>query len=220
MGSERKDKLVRYRSPAERRARRRAHLRIAALLTLGFLLLTPFDPFLARLLFNEDRAPVQNTELYRLFRVVGTLWCWFLLTIILRLHDRVWDRAGSLFFAPLLAGLTAETLKLVIARERPTAQVGVLREGWYSFRGLFAGFQEGANLALPSSHAAVAFAGCLCLAAWMPHARWALIAVALACGLTRMLIGAHYATDIYLGAVIGWLWARFFEPLEPPRRYA
>ncbi len=219
MGSERKDNLVRYFGPAERRAHRRAWWRNAALLAAGFCLLTLADVPLTRLLFISDREPIQNSDLYRLLRVTGTLWVWFLLGWILRRHDRVWDRAGSLFLAPVIAGFCCESLKLIIARERPTIDTETLRQGGYSFRGLFSGFSEAANLGFPSSHAAVAFAGCVCLAAWMPRAKWILVLLAIGCGLVRVVIGAHYPTDVYVGALIGWGWARFFEPVARPRRY-
>lgn len=219
MGSERKDKLVRYYSPAERRAHRRAWWRNAGLILIGFVALTALDVPLAHALFVEDREPMQNSDLYRLVRVTGTLWLWLLLMWIVRRHDRVWDRAGSLFFAPIIAGLSSEGLKLVIARERPVLDTETLRSGWYVFRPLFSGFSDASNLGFPSSHAAVAFAGCMCLAAWMPRAKWIFIGLAVSCAVARMLIGAHYATDVYLGALIGWGWARFFEPVERPRRY-
>lgn len=219
MGSERKDNLVRYRAPAERRAHRRAAWRVAALLVLVFVVLTLLDPWLARTLFVEDRRPLQNSDLDRLLRVVGTLWVWILLMWIVRLHDGVWDRAGSLFFAPIIAGLCAEGLKLVTARERPTIDIETLRQGGYAFRGLMTGFSDATNLGFPSSHTAVAFAGCLTLAVWMPRARWVFFALAVGCGVGRMMIGAHYATDVFVGALIGWGWARFFEPVGLIRRY-
>ncbi len=220
MGSERKDQLTRYHSPHERRAHRRARRRIGALLLAVFMLLTLLDVPIAHLLFNENRDPIQQSDFDRIFRVLGSLWVWFLLMWIIRRHDRVWDRAGSLFFAPIIAGLCAEGLKLVIARERPTIDPETLRSGWYTFRPLFSGFADATNLGFPSSHTAVAFAGCMCLAAWMPRAKWIFILLATGCGIGRMLIGAHYATDVYVGALIGWGWARFFEPVEKPVRYA
>ncbi len=220
MGSERKDRLVRYISPAERRAHRRAWWRNAALLLAGFVVLTAIDVPLARWVFLEERHPLQTSDLYRLLRVLGSLWTWLIVMWILFLHDRVWDRAGSLFFAPIIAGFCCEGLKLIVARERPTLDVEVLRTGGYAFRGLFSGFADASNLGFPSSHAAVAFAGCMVLAAWMPRTKWLFVALATGCAVVRVLIGAHYATDVYAGALIGWGWARFFEPVARPRRYA
>lgn len=220
MGSERKDNLQRYRSPLERRAHRRAGVRAALLLAGAFVLLTLLDVPLAHAVFVEDREALQHSDLYRLLRVTGTLWLWLLMMWFVRRIDRVWDRAGSLFFAPILAGLTSEGLKLAIARERPVIDTETLRTGWYAFRAPFSGFADATNLGFPSSHAAVAFAGCMVLSAWMPRARWLLIGLAVGCGLARMAVGAHYATDVFVGALIGWGWARFFEPVERPRRYA
>lgn len=219
MGSERKDNLMRYRGPQERRAHRRAGWRIAGLLATVFIVLTVLDPWIARAVLVEDRAHFQESDLYRLVRVMGTLWLWLLLMWIVRLYDGAWDRAGSLFFAPILAGLCAEALKLVFARERPMIDTETMRAGGYAFRGLMTGFADATNLGFPSSHAAVAFAGCLTLAAWMPRTRWVLFGLAAGCALARMLIGAHYATDVFVGALIGWGWARFFEPVGLARRY-
>lgn len=219
MGSERKDKLVRYYSPAEKRAHRRARLRLAALLVGGFVLLTLLDLPLTYVFFVSDRESIQNSDLYRMVRVLGSIGFWLLVMWIVYRHDRVWDRAGSLFFAPILAGLTAEGVKLTIARERPVTDTTTLRDGWYVFRPLFSGFSNAENLGFPSSHAAVAFAGCMCLAVWIPRAKWIFILLACACAFMRLVIGAHYATDLYVGALIGWAWARFFEPAEKPVRY-
>lgn len=219
MGSERKDNLIRHRGPAERRAHRRAAWRTAALLALVFVVLTLLDPWLARAVFFEDRRPLQNSDLDRMLRVVGSEWLWLVLMWIARLHDRVWDRAGSLLLGPIIAGLSAEALKLAVARERPTVDFITIRTDGYAFRGPMSGFADATNLGFPSSHAAVAFAGCLILAAWMPRARWVFFALAVGCGVGRMLIGAHYATDIFVGALIGWGCARFFEPVGLKRRY-
>lgn len=221
MHNERKHKLVRYRSPAERRGHRRRRWRIAAVIVIAFAVLTVLDIPLAHILFNADRVHIQDSDLYRMLRVLGSFWTWLIVMWILRRHDREWDRAGSVFFAPLIAGLCSEGLKLVVARERPV-EGDFLRPGWYSFNGLFSGFTEpngGANLGFPSSHVAVAFAGLMVLAAWMPRARLILIALGIGTGLCRMLIGAHYATDVLAGALIGWWWARFFEPVALPRVY-
>lgn len=216
MGSERKDKLARYLGPAQRRQRRRRRWRGALWFLVAFLVLTALDIPLARLVYISDREPIQNSDIDRLLRVVGSFWTWLVIMWIVRRHDRVWDRAGSLFFAPMAAGLSCEGVKLMVARERPALGIDSLRDGWYSFRGLFSGFSDATNLGFPSSHTAVAFAGCMVLGAWMPRARWIFIGLGVGCGLARMVIGAHYATDILVGGAIGWAWARFFEPVEAP----
>lgn len=103
-----------------------------------------------------------------------------------------------------ISGISAEVLKLVVARERP-AVLGDIQPGWYHFRGIFCGFIDGAkNLGFPSSHAAVAFGGCLMFAYFVRDVRWWMVLLAIGCGVTRMLTGAHFASDIYGAAIIGW----------------
>src|SRR5690606_5099200 len=95
--------------------------------------------------------------------------------------------------------------KPIIARERPVGEEIALRPGFYHFRGLFDGFiHPTSGLGFPSSHAAVAFAGSLMLAVFLPRARTLLIILAACCGITRMLTGAHFASDVFAGALLGW----------------
>lgn len=203
-----------YLTPFEKRQKRIRKWRLLGQLLLGFVVLTLLDPILARLLFNPDRDYLNSKDLYTTARVVGALWIWIAITFALFFHDRVWDRAGSVFLAPVLAGLFAELLKRIMPRERPVDGDG-LQQGWYHWREFMSGFAESTNLGMPSSHTAVAFAGCLVLAAWMPRARSVLLVLAIGCGISRMLTGAHFATDVYIGALIGWACARFFEPPPP-----
>jgi membrane-associated phospholipid phosphatase len=60
------------------------------------------------------------------------------------------------------------------------------------------------GLALPSSHALVAFAAAAMLARLYPRARWLWYALAAGCALTRVLARAHFLSDVTLAAIIGW----------------
>lgn len=200
-----------YLSPFERRNRTRRRLRAACLFTLALIVLTLLDPFIARAVWIPDRDGLDSKDFYATARTIGALWIWIAITLVVYLHDRVWDRAGSVFLATVIAGLVAEGVKRAIPRDRPISG-GEIAEGWHHWRMPFSGFVNDSNLGFPSSHAAVAFAGCLVLAAFMPRARYLLWGLAIACGVSRMVTGAHYASDILVGAAIGWWWARFFEP--------
>lgn len=169
----------------------------------AFVLLTLLDIPLLHALYHEPIQHIQDHDWYRLLRIMGYLGTWLLVCIVYIAHDRHQHRGLAVLFSAGAAGIVAELLKLTIARERPV-QDGVIQPGLYHFRGLFAGFQDGANLGLPSSHAAVAFGGCLMMAHFLPRARTTLFLLALGCGLTRMLTGAHFATDVFVGALIGW----------------
>ena len=107
--------------------------------------------------------------------------------------------ALMLAVAPALTGIAGEAAKLLIRRERPMANAGQ-----YVFRSWAEHTFSTAGLAMPSSHAIVAFGAAFALAHMYPRARWVWYAIALACALTRVISRAHYASDIVLAAVVAW----------------
>jgi len=205
-----------YLSPAEKRDRRRRRLRALGLFVGALIVLTALDPFIARGVWVPDREGLDSKDFYATARTIGALWIWGAITLAIYLHDRVWDRAGSVFLATVIAGLVAEGLKRTIPRDRPFDGETIVH-GWHHWRPLFSGFSNDSNLGMPSSHAAVAFAGCLVMAAFMPRARWLFWGLAILCAVSRLVTGAHFASDVLVGGAIGWWWARFFEPIVPDR---
>jgi len=169
----------------------------------AFVLLTLLDFPLMHMFYHKPLQHIEYHDWYRLLRIMGYMGTWIVIAAVFIAHDRNRHRGVALILAPLLAGALAELLKLVISRERPVLN-GEIQPGLYHFRGLFAGFSDGSNLGFPSSHAAVAFGGCLMLACFVPRARSMLLALAIGCAITRMLCGAHFATDVFGGALLGW----------------
>jgi membrane-associated phospholipid phosphatase len=159
---------------------------------------------------NVRMTGVYDEDWGRLLRVMGFMGTWAALALAVGLHDaghqppleRPRRRAWLLFLSPGLAGLVAEVLKILIRRERPA-----IHEGAYGFRSWAERTWSGAGLSLPSSHAAVAFGGAAMLAILFPRARWVGYALAAGCGLTRILAGAHFVSDVAMAAGIGWLTA-------------
>jgi membrane-associated phospholipid phosphatase len=82
----------------------------------------------------------------------------------------------------------------------------------YVLRGLFAGFWNGSNLGLPSSHAAVAAGGAAALIAWRPAVWPIAVVLAAGCAMTRLLSGAHFLSDVTLGAIVGYVAWRLVRP--------
>jgi membrane-associated phospholipid phosphatase len=203
-----------YRSPHEKKHRRLVRLRTLAIVIVGFVVAMLLDfPLLHLFYFDHTRAITEH-DWYRFLRVLGFLGTWGVVAIVFILHDRNRHRGAAIFLSTLAAGAIAELLKLIFARERPV-DGNEIQPGLYHFRGLFSGFADGSNLGLPSSHAAVAFAGCLTLAAFIPNTRRFLIVLAIGTAITRMLTGAHFTSDVYLGAIIGWLVSLYFIKLTP-----
>ena len=141
--------------------------------------------------------------LYYLFRIWGSLWPWLLFSIALALSCRGKEQpnrtkqSAFLLLSPALSGAWAELLKMTLRRERPSQLEA------YVFRPLTDRPWSSSGLGLPSSHAAVAFGGSMALMILFPRLRWPALVMAVGCGLTRVVSGAHYPTDIYLGALVG-----------------
>lgn len=96
------------------------------------------------------------------------------------------------------AGLLDQVVKNILCRARPSA-VGAGR--------FFVNFPcfptPYAEASFPSGHATTAFAAAVLLGLWYP--RWAGVFVGLAVlvGLSRVLLGAHFPSDVLAGAVLG-----------------
>jgi membrane-associated phospholipid phosphatase len=137
----------------------------------------------------------------RLLRVLGYLPLWIVLAIALWLHERPrsWARPAALTLSPALAGVAGELLKLLLRRERPGAH-----EGLYVFRSFGERTFSTSGLALPSSHAIVAFGAAAILSRLFPRAWLVWWALAWGCALTRVAAGAHFFSDVTVSFVGGW----------------
>jgi membrane-associated phospholipid phosphatase len=184
----------------------RTHLRPAAMiLSVGALVAaTLLDGWAYRVLVVPD---VYDHDWGRMLRVVGFLPTWAVVSAALLLcspeQRPTPDSSRRRVFLPLIAatlgGIAAEVLKILLRRERPEAHAGV-----YVFRSWRDHPLSTSGLALPSSHALVAFAAAAMLTRLYPHARWLWFALAAGCAVTRVLSRAHYLSDVTLSAIIGW----------------
>ncbi len=140
-------------------------------------------------------------------------------------------RAVAVAGSAILAGVIAEALKWVIKRERPTRlEDGAFIEQIYTFKwpDLFTALSGGSdamsagehfsrwlsssNLGMPSSHAAVAFAGAAAVAVLLPTQRGLVLALAALCAMSRVLASAHTLSDVVVGSLIGLLASAFVVP--------
>lgn len=158
----------------------------------------------------EAKERLERSDLYRTFRVAGSVWPWLVVSALLAACGMPSSRGAGRVFArvrgPLLllvpivlAGGVAELLRGMIGRLRPDATDGV-----YRFRWFFTGLDE--PLGMPSSHAAVAFAAAFSLMMmWPGRGGWVVVGVAAGCAVTRLLAGAHFLSDVYVSMVLGWI---------------
>jgi membrane-associated phospholipid phosphatase len=108
-------------------------------------------------------------------------------------------RGLFVFLGVTLAGLACDLLKIVVGRSRPWV---LFRNGAYDFSPL----QLNADYqSFPSGHAACAVAAALTLAVVAPRYRVQLLLAALLLALTRVVMVAHYLSDVVAGAALAWV---------------
>jgi membrane-associated phospholipid phosphatase len=111
-------------------------------------------------------------------------------------------RIGFIFIAVGLPGLLVTIVKRWIGRVRPSAQ-GPFAYEPFSWRPEYA--------SLPSGHTTTAFAALVAIGAIFPRARPYLWGYALLIALSRIVVTAHYSSDVIAGAAVGAfgaLWVR------------
>ncbi len=207
-------------SPTRNHHRRGPETLFAATLTVLFVIAQLTDQWVFH---HFAYAGIYERGWGRLLRIVGYLPTWALVGLALVLHDwvprvrRTLGRASRrgllLFLSAAIAGAAAEGLKLAFRRERPS-----LTDGVHMFRPWHDQPFSTAQLGLPSSEVAVAFAAAAMLARLFPESRVLWYGLALGCALTRVASGAHFLSDVALAALVGYvvtltLWPRpFAEP--------
>ena len=136
-----------------------------------------------------------SSDGHRALRVAGFLPVWMAIGAALALHQRRASVGLGLLISAGLSGLLAELGKLLIRRARPSASE------LYTFLPFPADLST-AGLGMPSSHAAVAFGGAFLLARLYPRTGPVVVLWAAGCGLTRILDGAHFLSDVIAAAAL------------------
>jgi undecaprenyl-diphosphatase len=103
-------------------------------------------------------------------------------------------RAGFIFMAVGLPGLVITIGKRLIGRVRPS-DLGPFAYFPWSWRANYAG--------LPSGHTSAAFGAAVAIAVTWPRARIPMLIYAGVIALTRVILEAHYPSDVLAGAIVG-----------------
>ena len=206
-------------APANRPAPRIHALRVIAFVALaavGMGLAMAADRWVFANINNEA---AEREDWHRALRVLGYLPTWLVVGAAFMMID--WDRRAPRPGRTLLRGLyimgsaaaggaIAELLKLVLRRLRPG-----LTEGEYVFRAFSDGPLNSAGLGLPSSHTMIAFAAMGALCRLFPRAAPLWLLLAAGCGATRIIDHAHFFSDAFLGAALGYATAWALALLGP-----
>jgi len=116
-----------------------------------------------------------------------------------------------------VSGGLANALKFVFGRWRPAAFISGDLSG-------FEWFAKGwIRSSFPSGHATTAAAASLVLAIWFPKLRWPIMMAGVAIAATRIVLEAHYLTDVVAGWLLGagcvmtalWIWWKVHPPSVP-----
>ena len=158
----------------------------------------------------------------RLLRLAGYLPVWIVVAAGMacaRVRFRGWRAVafapeGRVLLATTLGGALAEPLKLLIRSDRPRAGLGL-----HHFHPWTADLWSTSGLGMPSSHTLVAFSAAAMLTRCFPRGGVLWFALATGCGVTRVVSGAHFLSDVVAAAVLGPLVAalvwRWLEQRSP-----
>jgi undecaprenyl-diphosphatase len=108
-------------------------------------------------------------------------------------------RIAFLFAAIAAPGALTTAIKHLIGRARPyvTGMANAFAFSPFSWRMEYASF--------PSGHATTAFSAAVAIGTIWPHARIAMWTYALAIALSRVVVTAHYPSDVIASAIVGVL---------------
>jgi membrane-associated phospholipid phosphatase len=203
---------------------RRDALILTLVMCLGLLGLTFADHWLWAHVKVAKPEDLKTKDWWQFLRTLGYWPTWIAAGLIVTLADlRRRQVTGPMRGRPLftrglliilgsgLGGLAAEILKGLTHRYRPGTT------GQYMFSWM-AGGDYGPGYGLASSHAGVAFGAAFIIARLFPGTGPVVVLLALGCGISRMLYGAHFATDVYVAAMMSYAVAAGLWRLTGPRR--
>ena len=107
------------------------------------------------------------------------------------------ERAGFLIAVLAVSGLASQVIKHLFGRARPSLidMVGPFHFDLMALQSTYA--------SMPSGHAVSAFAMAVSLGWMAPRLRWPLLGLALLVAISRVVISAHYPSDVLAGAGLG-----------------
>ncbi len=180
---------------------------VLAGLVLGLAIFAYFwiDQSLSVYFNNEDLMPFRKTA--RAITDIGLGEYSFALAILSFIYStwagRRWLKAWSFnyFLALVFSGLIGHFIKIIIGRQRPHVS-----EVFDSH--IFAPISfDSYNQSLPSGHAQVVFCSATMLAFLWPRRAWLIYLLAGIFTFSRVMVHAHFLSDIMAGGMVGHLGA-------------
>lgn len=121
-----------------------------------------------------------------------------------KIFNNKWVIASfSVFCSVFIAGIIGKILKISIGRMRPIFLEALGQTGFFPFT------NEWAFNSMPSGHTITSFAALVMIGLKFPKYKWLTWTLAIAIGVSRIAFGAHFPSDVLLGAFLGMLIADF-----------
>jgi len=184
------------------RGGRRPAAILAALIAVTVALMLLVDIPVARFICeNMQESPAWIESVLDGARHYGQAFSALLIFLVMLSLDRRRRSAAFILVVAILATAAVSTLaKPIASRARPYIYFETGRMWWF-----LKGFGRSDYCSLPSAHTASAFALSAALSRNYPRGAWVFFLAAGLCGMSRIIDVQHYASDVFLGAVIG-LW--------------
>ncbi len=116
------------------------------------------------------------------------------------IYGRIKNSYAFMVFASVfLASFVGIILKVLIGRARPVFYEALNMTGFYPFA------RDWAFHSMPSGHTMASFAGLVMIGMLVPRAKWFTWTLAVVIGVSRVCVGAHWPSDVILGAFIGMI---------------
>lgn len=116
------------------------------------------------------------------------------------IYGRIKNSYAFMVFASVfLASFAGIILKVLIGRARPVFYEALGMTGFYPFA------RDWAFHSMPSGHTMASFAGLVMIGMLVPRAKWFTWTLAIVIGVSRVCVGAHWPSDVVLGAFIGMI---------------
>lgn len=159
--------------------------------------------------FKENRLPGFFRDLFNNLEPFGHgIGVFFILLTVFVLDPKRRNALPRMAAASWGAGMMANLFKLMIARTRPRKLDFEGIDIWDSFGAFFPIFYaEDLSQSLPSAHTTTAFGLAVALAYYYPRGFFLFMAMAAGVGFQRVMSSAHFPSDVFFGAALGWSFA-------------
>lgn len=149
--------------------------------------------------------PLKDTAFYNFFRVVTKLGLaeyqivpGVLLYLIFRKRNPFWSKVGlALALSAALAGLSADVIKFLAGRYRPSMYISDHLYGFSFFK-----YNYG-QVSFPSGHSATIFGAMGVLSLIFKRFRFVFLAIGVMVAFSRVATLQHYVSDVLAGSALG-----------------